>query len=105
MSKGKPMTAQRKRPLSELPKNDTKAGLTKSFALFGLLRTRLRGFFSTSECGKLMPGALCIPSEEPQFQGELLLTMPTNMQPTRLVIVGDWGDSYPEVQLVQLKNQ
>ena len=90
-------------PLNEQPNDDAKQEKSLNPEKLSLLLRCRQWLIDFFEFDGTPAGTLNIRLEEQKFQGELLLRMPTNMQPTKMVIVGDWGDSYPEVQLVQLK--
>ena len=93
-------------PLTEQPGDGFVEGQREAYRLKAAwlwLRRLIARVFSESD--QLRPGVFCIQPEAQKCQEELLLVMPAKLKPTKLVIVGDWGDSFPEVQLVQLKMQ
>lgn len=101
------MTVQKqmKEPLNEPPNSGSEAACETGLSLLARLRKSLRELFADFESSELPPGVFCIESEEQEYQGELCLIMPPNMRPTKWVIQGRWGDSYPVVILERLAQQ
>ena len=92
-------------PLTEQTTYETNEVKYRCPALCCWLHKRLHGLLAFFGCVQRPPTGWCIPPAEPLDQGELWIVVPTKPMPKSILLVGDWGDSSPEVQLAQLKMQ
>lgn len=97
----KPETEQTKQPSDGQPTCDTKEGRFRRFLRGIWQHKRLRAFREDFLSDPLTEYMQSTEFEELEPPEELWIVVPPNTRLTKLVILGEWGDNYPEVQLVR----